>query len=203
MGKLKAIGIMILPELVFATNNKHKTEEVGKLLLNQYKVLSLKDIGCDVDIPETGSSFAENAELKSSYVIENFKLDCFADDSGLEIDALGNEPGIYSARYSGVRDDVENLNLVLRKMEGVTNRKAHFKTVISLSKGNKKYLFEGVVYGNITQVPIGEDGFGYDPIFIPTGYDRTFAQMSMVEKNTISHRAIAMKKLIAFLKEQK
>lgn len=202
MGKLKAIGIMILPELVFATNNKHKTEEVGKLLLNEYKVLNLKDIGCDVDIPETGSSFAENAELKSSYVIENFKLDCFADDSGLEIDALGNEPGIYSARYSGVRDDVENLNLVLRKMEGVTDRKAHFKTVISLNKGNKKHLFEGVVYGSITQTPIGEDGFGYDPIFIPNGYDRTFAQMSMAEKNAISHRAIAMKKLIAFLKEQ-
>ena len=202
MGEFKAIGIMILPELVFATNNKHKTEEVGKLLLNQYKVLNLKDIGCDVDIPETGSSFAENAELKSTYVTENFKLDCFADDSGLEIDALDNEPGIYSARYSGVRDDVENLNLVLRKMEGLANRKAHFKTVVSLNKNNKKYLFEGVIYGNITHVAMGEDGFGYDPIFMPTGYDRTFAQMSMAEKNTISHRAIAMKKLIAFLKEQ-
>ncbi|NRF38935.1 RdgB/HAM1 family non-canonical purine NTP pyrophosphatase [Pedobacter foliorum] len=193
---------MILPELVFATNNKHKAEEVGKFLINQYKVLNLKDIGCDVDIPETGNSFAANAELKSSYVTENFKLDCFADDSGLEIDALDNEPGIYSARYSGVRDDVANLNLVLRKMEGVANRKAHFKTVISLNKNNRKYLFEGVVYGNITHTPIGEDGFGYDPIFMPDGYDRTFAQMSMTEKNAISHRAIAMKKLIAFLKEQ-
>ncbi|WP_214226879.1 RdgB/HAM1 family non-canonical purine NTP pyrophosphatase [Pedobacter sp. B4-66] len=193
---------MILPELVFATNNKHKAEEVGKLLINQYKVLNLKDIGCDVDIPETGNSFAANAELKSSYVTENFKLDCFADDSGLEIDALNNEPGIYSARYSGVRDDLENLNLVLRKMEGITNRKAHFKTVISLNKNNRKYLFEGVVYGNITHAPIGDDGFGYDPIFMPDGYDRTFAQMSMTEKNAISHRAIAMKKLIAFLKEQ-
>lgn len=193
---------MILPELVFATNNKHKAEEVGKLLINQYKVLNLKDIGCYVDIPETGDSFAENAELKSSYVTENFKLDCFADDSGLEIDALDNEPGIYSARYSGVRDDVENLNLVLRKMDGVANRKAHFKTVISLNKNNRKYLFEGVVYGNITYTPIGDDGFGYDPIFMPDGYDRTFAQMSMTEKNAISHRAIAMKKLIAFLKEQ-
>ncbi|NQX54779.1 RdgB/HAM1 family non-canonical purine NTP pyrophosphatase [Pedobacter panaciterrae] len=193
---------MMLPELVFATNNKHKTEEIGKLLVNQYKVLNLKDIGCDVDIPETGNSFAENAELKSSYVTDNFKLNCFADDSGLEIEALDNEPGIYSARYSGVRDDLENLNLVLKKMEGKTNRKAHFKTVISLNQNNKNYLFEGVVYGNITQTPIGDEGFGYDPIFMPIGYDRTFAQMSMTEKNEISHRAIAMKKLIAFLKEQ-
>ncbi|MEJ2904483.1 RdgB/HAM1 family non-canonical purine NTP pyrophosphatase [Pedobacter panaciterrae] len=192
----------MLPELVFATNNKHKTEEIGKLLVNQYKVLNLKDIGCDVDIPETGNSFAENAELKSSYVTDNFKLNCFADDSGLEIEALDNEPGIYSARYSGVRDDLENLNLVLKKMEGKTNRKAHFKTVISLNQNNKNYLFEGVVYGNITQTPIGDEGFGYDPIFMPIGYDRTFAQMSMTEKNEISHRAIAMKKLIAFLKEQ-
>jgi len=193
---------MMIPELVFATNNKHKTEEIGKLLVNQYKVLNLKDIGCDVDIPETGNSFAENAELKSSYVTDNFKLNCFADDSGLEIEALDNEPGIYSARYSGVRDDLENLNLVLKKMEGKTNRKAHFKTVISLNQNNKNYLFEGVVYGNITQTPIGDEGFGYDPIFMPIGYDRTFAQMSMTEKNEISHRAIAMKKLIAFLKEQ-
>jgi XTP/dITP diphosphohydrolase len=192
---------MILPELVFATNNKHKTEEIGKLLVDQYKVLNLKDIGCDVDIPETGNSFAENAQLKSSYVTDNFKLDCFADDSGLEIDALDNEPGIYSARYSGVRDDRENLNLVLKKMEGKTNRKAHFKTVISLNQNNKNYLFEGVVYGNIIQTPIGDSGFGYDPIFMPVGYDKTFAQMSMAEKNKISHRAIAMKKLIAFLRE--
>ena len=193
---------MMLPELVFATNNKHKTEEIGNLLVNQYKVLNLKDIGCDVDIPETGDSFAENAKLKTSYVTDNFDLDCFADDSGLEIEALNNEPGIYSARYSGVRDDLENLNLVLKKMEGETNRKAHFKTVISLNKGNKNYLFEGIVYGSIIQTPIGQDGFGYDPIFMPLGYDRTFAQMSMAEKNEISHRAIAMKKLIAFLKEQ-
>ena len=193
---------MMLPELVFATNNKHKTEEIGNLLVNQYKVLNLKDIGCDVDIPETGDSFAENAKLKTSYVTDNFDLDCFADDSGLEIEALNNEPGIYSARYSGVRDDLKNLNLVLKKMEGETNRKAHFKTVISLNKGNKNYLFEGIVYGNIIQTPIGQDGFGYDPIFMPLGYDRTFAQMSMAEKNEISHRAIAMKKLIAFLKEQ-
>nr|WP_068891410.1 RdgB/HAM1 family non-canonical purine NTP pyrophosphatase [Pedobacter panaciterrae] len=193
---------MILPELVFATNNKHKAEEIGKLLLNQYKILNLKDIGCDVDIPETGNSFAENAQLKSSYVTDNFKLDCFADDSGLEIEVLGNEPGIYSARYSGVRDDAGNLNLVLKKMEGKTNRNAHFKTVISLNKNSRNYFFEGVIYGNITQTPIGDEGFGYDPIFMPIGYDRTFAQMTMAEKNEISHRAIAMKKLIAFLKEQ-
>ncbi|WP_133577667.1 RdgB/HAM1 family non-canonical purine NTP pyrophosphatase [Pedobacter metabolipauper] len=191
-----------MPELVFATNNKYKTEEVGKLLENQYRVLNLTDIGCLVDIPETGDSFEENAALKSSYVAEHYQMDCFADDSGLEIDALNNEPGIFSARYSGERDDRKNLELVLSKLTGVENRKAHFKTVISLVKGDENFFFEGVVYGNIRETPVGDQGFGYDPIFEPEGYDRTFAQMSMAEKNEISHRAIAMKKLIAFLKDQ-
>ncbi|TDQ07676.1 XTP/dITP diphosphohydrolase [Pedobacter metabolipauper] len=192
----------MIPELVFATNNKYKTEEVGKLLENQYRVLNLTDIGCLVDIPETGDSFEENAALKSSYVAEHYQMDCFADDSGLEIDALNNEPGIFSARYSGERDDRKNLELVLSKLTGVENRKAHFKTVISLVKGDENFFFEGVVYGNIRETPVGDQGFGYDPIFEPEGYDRTFAQMSMAEKNEISHRAIAMKKLIAFLKDQ-
>lgn len=189
-------------ELVFATNNKHKTEEVGNLLRGQYKVLNLNDIGCAVDIPETGSTFAENAALKSSYVVENYKLDCFADDSGLEIEALNQEPGIYSARYSGVRDDAANLKLVLQKMEGQRNRNARFRTVISLFKDQKHYLFEGVIKGQIAEQPIGTQGFGYDPIFVPEGYKESFAQMSMEQKNEISHRAIAMRKLIAFLKEQ-
>nr|WP_222943851.1 RdgB/HAM1 family non-canonical purine NTP pyrophosphatase [Pedobacter sp. N36a] len=192
----------MITELVFATNNKHKTEEVGNLLRGQYKVLNLSDIGCHVDIPETGSTFAENATLKSQYVLENYHLDCFADDSGLEIAALNQEPGIYSARYSGVKDDAANLNLVLQKMEGQRNRKARFKTVVSLFKNQQNYLFEGIINGHIAEKPMGTQGFGYDPIFVPEGYDLSFAQMSMEQKNEISHRAIAMRKLIAFLKEQ-
>lgn len=192
----------MIQELVFATNNKHKTEEIQTLLGNQYRILNLIDIGCTVDIPETGDSFEENATLKSSYVAEHYHLDCFADDSGLEIDELNNEPGIYSARYSGVKNDQINLEVVLEKMKGVVNRAAHFKTVISLIRNGENFLFEGIIHGTIRQTPAGDQGFGYDPIFEPAGYDTTFAQMSMAEKNRISHRAIAMKKLIAFLKEQ-
>lgn len=188
-------------ELVFATNNQHKTEEVRNLLLNEYKVLNLNDIGCTTDIPETGDTFAENATLKSRYVADHYQMDCFGDDSGLEIEALNQEPGIFSARYSGVRDDQENLRLVLSKMEGQSNRKARFRTVISLIKGGEVFLFEGVVNGTIRKIPTGEKGFGYDPIFEPAGYDHTFAEMSMEQKNQISHRALAMNKLITFLKE--
>jgi len=188
-------------ELVFATNNAHKTEEVAKILAPNYKVLNLKDINCLVDIPETGSSFAENATLKSTYVFENFGLDCFADDSGLEVDALNNEPGIYSARYSGVKDDAINLQFLLKNLADETNRKARFKTVISLLKDGKNHLFEGVIEGTIRTSPTGTNGFGYDPIFQPNGYDITFADMDMAEKNKISHRALAMQKLIEFLKK--
>ncbi|MCX2478903.1 non-canonical purine NTP diphosphatase [Pedobacter sp. MC2016-15] len=189
-------------QLVFATNNQHKTNEVRTLLAGQYEVLNLTDIGCTTDIPETADSFAGNAELKSSFVAENFKLDCFADDSGLEVEALNNEPGIYSARYAGGRSDEANLNLVLQKLEGVQNRKARFKTVVSLIRDGEKFLFEGTIAGTIREKPTGGNGFGYDPIFQPDGYDCTFAEMDMAEKNQISHRAIAMRKLIAFLKEE-
>lgn len=189
-------------QLVFATNNQHKTNEVGTLLAGQYQVLNLTDIGCTTDIPETADSFAGNAELKSSFVAENFKLDCFADDSGLEVEALNNEPGIYSARYAGGRSDEANLNLVLQKLEGVQNRKARFRTVISLIRDGERFLFEGTIAGTIREKPTGGNGFGYDPIFQPDGYDCTFAEMDMAEKNQISHRAIAMRKLIAFLKEE-
>ncbi|TKC61039.1 non-canonical purine NTP diphosphatase [Pedobacter hiemivivus] len=190
-------------ELVFATNNQHKTQEVRNLLLNDYNVLNLNDIGCTTDIPETGSTFAENATLKSSYVVEHYHIDCFADDSGLEVEALNQEPGIFSARYSGGRDDQANLTLVLQKMEGQTNRKARFRTVISLMREGENFLFEGIVNGTIRETPTGAQGFGYDPIFVPDGYDHSFAEMSMEQKNQISHRALAMKKLISFLKEQK
>ena len=183
-------------QLVFATNNIHKTEEVSRILAPKYAVLNLTDIGCDVDIPETGNTFAENATLKSSYVVEHYSLDCFADDSGLEVEALNNEPGIFSARYSGKRGDVENMYYLLQKMQGITNRNARFKTVISLIKDGTNSLFEGVIYGTLRTEPIGDSGFGYDPIFEPNGYDLTFAQMDIAEKNKISHRALAMKKLI-------
>lgn len=198
MGKFATTEVM--NQLVFATNNINKTKEVSMLLSPQYQVLNLIDIGCLTDIAETGVSFAENATLKSSYVTEHFKLDCFADDSGLEVEALNNEPGIFSARYSGARGDELNLNYLLTKMHGITNRKARFRTVISLMKGGKNYLFEGLINGVLRTEPIGTAGFGYDPIFQPDGYTETFAQMPMEKKNEISHRAIAMRKLIDFLK---
>jgi XTP/dITP diphosphohydrolase len=193
--------IEMMKQLVFATNNVKKTEEVRAILFPAYEVLNLSDIGCLVDIPETGSTFAENATLKSTYVVNHYQLNCFADDSGLEVSALNNEPGIYSARYSGSRGDERNLNYLLSKMEGVTDRKARFRTVISLMQNGKNYLFEGVIEGQLTTQPMGDMGFGYDPIFQPDGYTQTFAQMSLEKKNEISHRAIAMQKLIAFLKE--
>ena len=191
-----------MKDLVFATNNQYKADEVSKLLDGQYKILTLKDIGCDFDIPETGSTFAENAALKSSYIFENYNLDCFGDDSGLQIDALNDEPGIFSARYSGVRDDQKNLELVLEKMSGVLDRKARFTTVISLAQAGQNHFFEGIIEGVITNKPTGDKGFGYDPIFQPNGYDLTFAEMTISQKNEISHRAIAMSKLIEFLKYQ-
>jgi len=192
----------MIKQLVFATNNVNKTKEVSNLLAGQYEVLNLKDIGCTTDIPETADTFAGNAGLKSRFVVENFNLDCFADDSGLEVEALNNEPGIYSARYAGQRGDEANLELVLQKMQGQQNRTARFITVISLIQNGEEFLFEGVIQGTIRESPAGNNGFGYDPVFQPDGYQITFAEMDMEQKNKISHRAIAMRKLIVFLKEQ-
>jgi XTP/dITP diphosphohydrolase len=191
-----------MKQLVFATNNQYKTEEVKTLLSGKYEVLNLRDIGCSTDIPETADSFAGNAGLKSRFVFERYQLDCFGDDSGLEVEALNNEPGIYSARYAGERGDRANLELVLQKMEGQENRKARFRTVISLLQNGEEYLFEGTINGTLRTVPVGTNGFGYDPIFEPEGYQQTFAEMDMAQKNEISHRAIAMAKLIEFLKQQ-
>jgi len=188
-----------MKKLVFATNNEHKTAEIRLALSGKYEVLNLQDIGCEEDIPETAETFEGNASLKSKYVVENFKLDCFADDSGLEVAALNNEPGIYSARYSGSRDSLENIQLFLQKLEGQNNRKARFKTVISLMLNGENHIFEGVINGKITEGLSGSKGFGYDPIFQPDGYDITFAEMDMSEKNKISHRAIALNKMIEFL----
>lgn len=187
-------------DLVFASNNQHKTEEVQAIIGDDIVLKSLNDIGCFDEIPETGNTFAENAGQKSRYVYERYHCDCFADDSGLEIDALNFEPGVHSAHYSGSRDFEKNMQLVLDRLAGKTNRKARFKTVISLILDGKEHLFEGSVEGNITEQRSGSKGFGYDPIFKPDGYDISFAEMDPAEKNRISHRAKAMEKLISFLK---
>jgi XTP/dITP diphosphohydrolase len=187
-------------QLVFATNNRHKLDEVAAKTGDQIKLLSLEDIGCFEDIPETGNTFRENASIKSRYIYNGYNLDCFGDDSGLEIDALNGEPGVYSARYAGTHGDHEaNMDKVLEKLAGETNRKARFRTVISLIMNGEEYFFEGTVEGTIRNVRSGSKGFGYDPIFQPDGYYITFAEMTMDEKNMISHRARAVEKLIAFL----
>jgi XTP/dITP diphosphohydrolase len=187
-------------QLVFATNNLHKLAEVQSKVGHQFDILSLEDIGCHEDIEETGLTLDENASIKSNYIYKNYKVNCFGDDTGLEIFALNNEPGVYSARYSGERDFVKNMDLVLTKMQGISNRKARFRTVISLILDDKEYLFEGVVDGTIRTEPTGNGGFGYDPIFEPEGYKTTFAEMDLAEKNKMSHRGRAMQKLIDFLK---
>jgi len=189
-------------ELVFASNNQHKVEEVQAMIGSNISLKSLNDIGCLDEIPETGDTFAENAGQKSRYVFERYHLDCFADDSGLEIDALGGDPGVNSAHYSGSRDFEDNMNLVLERLTGKTDRKARFKTVISLIKGGKEHLFEGSIEGTITTVRSGSKGFGYDPIFVPDGFNISFAEMAPEEKNRISHRAKAMEKLIRFLNSE-
>jgi XTP/dITP diphosphohydrolase len=189
-------------ELVFASSNEHKVKEIREITGADIILKSLNDIACFDDIPETGSTFAENAGQKSRYIFDRYACNCFSDDSGLEIDALNGEPGVYSARYSGSRDFEQNMQLVLNKMEGQKDRNARFKTVISLILNGKEHYFEGSIEGNITLKKSGSKGFGYDPIFKPDGYEISFAEMDPAEKNRISHRAIAIKKLIRFLKTQ-
>ena len=189
-----------MKQLVFATNNRHKLEEVASKITGQIELLSLDDIGCSDDIEETGVTFNENASIKSNFIYRKYKLNCFGDDSGLEIDALNGEPGIYSARYAGTHGDHDaNIDKVLDKMQDKTDRRARFRTVISLIWEASEYFFEGTIEGTIRTERSGTKGFGYDPVFAPEGYDITFAEMSMDEKNHISHRAKAMEKLIAFL----
>lgn len=187
-------------ELVFATNNVHKLEEVQAIVGDKFKIKSLADIDCHDDIPETGETFQENAQQKTDYLVNKYAMNCFGDDSGLEIDALNGEPGVYSARYSGSRDMERNIDLVLEKLGDNPNRTARFKTVISLYLNGQQYFFEGAIEGTIIKERKGEKGFGYDPIFIPNGYDRTFAEMSAEDKNAISHRSIAVSKMADFLK---
>lgn len=188
-------------KLVFATNNQHKLFEVQKLLGESIDLLSLKDINCADEIPEDYYTLEENALQKAQYIFQKYNLDCFADDTGLEIEALNGEPGVLSARYAGNSKDSEaNMKKVLQDLEGKLNRKARFRTVISLILNKKEYLFEGIVEGEILTQKTGQDGFGYDPIFKPNGYSESFAEMSIEEKNTISHRAMATKKLVEFLR---
>ncbi len=186
-------------DLVFATNNKNKLQEVRSILAGKINILSLSDINCEQEIPETGVTFHENASQKSHYVVDHYHTNCFADDSGLEVEALNNEPGVSSARYSGSRDMGQNMDLLLKNLADKSNRKAAFVTVISLLLDGKEYFFEGRVKGEIILSKRGGQGFGYDPVFIPEGYSKTFAEMTGEEKNAISHRAIAVKKLIDFL----
>jgi XTP/dITP diphosphohydrolase len=186
--------------IVFATNNAHKIKEVRSLLPPGFSLLTLKDIDCDDELPETGNSFQANASQKATYVYEKFGVDCFADDSGLEVNALRGEPGVHSARYAGPRaGSEENVTRLLYEMKGITDRSARFRTVIALIRNGEQHFFEGIINGTIAESAIGSEGFGYDPVFIPENSTKTFAEMTPEEKNAISHRAIAIKKLVVFL----
>lgn len=198
-------------KIVFATNNQHKLQEIREILGNQFEILSLADIGCHEDIPETGNTLEANAHQKAEYIFDHYHIDCFADDTGLEVDALGGAPGVHSARYAEGTDHNSEANMakLLRELGDNDNRKARFRTVISLIQmegGNpvcsREYQFEGVVEGRIDREKHGSEGFGYDPVFIPEGYDKSFAELGEEIKNQISHRARAVKKLAEWLKTE-
>ena len=187
-------------EIVIATNNKHKVEEIRSLVGDRIKIISLSELGCKEDIPETGETLEENARQKARYIWEKYGKDCFADDTGLMVDALDGKPGVYSARFAGEKCSFDdNIDLMLEMMEGKTNRKAYFSTVICLIEQGEEKLFEGSCLGSILTERYGRGGFGYDPIFIPDGYGESFAEMSLEEKNKISHRGKATDKLIKYL----
>ena len=189
-----------MEELVIATHNKHKLDEIQKLLGDRIKLISLRDLGCNEDIPETGTTLKENAYQKAKYVWEKYKKNCFADDTGLMVEALDGAPGVYSARYAGERCSFDdNIDLLLENMEGKTNRNASFETVVCLIEDGKEQYFEGRCEGCILTERYGKGGFGYDPIFMPNGYGESFAEISMEEKNKISHRGKATAKLIKYL----
>lgn len=187
-------------KIVFATNNLHKIEEIQALLPSNIEILSLESIGCFEEIPETAATIEENAIMKANYVLQKYGYACFADDTGLEVEILNGEPGVYSARYAGeARNAADNMDKLLQKLEGKSNRNAQFKTVICLNINGFQELFLGIAKGQITTQKAGSSGFGYDPIFCPDHYDVTFAQLSLDEKNRISHRAKAASLLIDFL----
>ncbi len=190
-------------KLVFATHNHNKAHEIQALLNDQIELITLDEIQCFEEIPETAATLEGNAKMKAAYVVEQFNMNCFADDTGLEIEALNNEPGVYSARFAGEdRDPEKNMALVLEKLRDKSNRKARFRTVISLCWEGEFHEFEGIVEGEITTEKSGAKGFGYDPIFKPENSEKTFAEMDLTEKNTMSHRARAFEKMVAFLNEE-
>ena len=192
-------------KIVFATNNQHKLSEIRSILGDSIEVLSLKDIGCDVDIPETGTTLEENALQKAQYIYDHYHMDCFADDTGLEVDALNGAPGVYSARYAGGEghDSEANMTKLLHELGENNNRKARFRTVIALIQQEEVHEFGGIVTGQIIRERRGGEGFGYDPIFQPDGYDHTFAELGIEVKNQISHRARATAKLADFILKKK
>jgi len=190
------------PVICFATNNAHKIKEIKDLLEDDYEVVGLKNIGCHEELPETQATLEGNSKQKAAHVWEHYQVNCFADDTGLEVEALSGEPGVYSARYAGPQRDSEgNMQLLLEKMQGQKQREAQFRTVVTLVLDGVYHQFEGVAKGNIRKQKSGDGGFGYDPIFEPTGYSITFAEMSLEDKNQISHRGIAIRKLVDFLKK--
>lgn len=193
-----------MQQLVFATNNAHKLGELRRMLAGRYHVVGLADIDCHDDIPEDADSFEGNALAKAQWVLDRYGLDCIADDSGLEVDALGGQPGIHSARFAGNdHDDAANNALLLSRLEGVVDRRARFRTVIVLvRKGTGPVYFHGTVEGSIIDEPRGKDGFGYDPLFVPEGWNKTFAEASPDEKNSVSHRGRAVRELCRFLFRQ-
>lgn len=190
-------------ELLLATHNSHKKEEISKLLPNRFIIKALNDYNLFDEIQETGLTFDENAKIKAEYGFLKTSIPCFSDDSGLVVEALNNEPGIYSARYAGTGNSQDNINKVLKNLERISNRNAYFICVISFVFQNEIHFFEGRVYGEILTQQIGKEGFGYDPIFKPLGFEKTFSEMTSEEKNAISHRSIAMKKFIEFLENSK
>lgn len=188
-------------KLVFASTNKNKIKEIQLLLPTEIQLLSLNDIGCIKEIPETADTIEGNAILKADYVTQNYGYNCFADDTGLEVEALNGEPGVYSARYAGEQKDAnENMDKLLANLKDKSNRNAQFKTVIALNIDGKQELFTGIIKGKISTEKIGTNGFGYDPIFIAEGYDKTFAELTISDKSNISHRGLAVKQLIDFMK---
>jgi XTP/dITP diphosphohydrolase len=189
-------------QIVFASNNKNKIKEIQLLLPDSIQILSLEDIGCTEDIPETATTIEGNAILKANYVTQKYGYECFADDSGLEVDALNGEPGVFSARYAGEpKNDENNIDKLLSNLKGIENKSANFKTVICLNSKGEQHLFTGIINGTIIEERIGTNGFGYDPIFVADGYQKTFAELALEEKARISHRGIAVQKLIHFLQQ--
>lgn len=189
-------------KICFATNNANKVKEVQQMLGSEFEILSLKEIGCKEELPEEQDTLEGNSEQKARYVYDNYGINCFADDTGLEVDALAGAPGVYSARYAGPqRSSQDNMHKLLASLEDKDNRKAQFRTVVSLMLAGELHQFEGVVRGSILLQEQGKGGFGYDPLFSPEGHEQTFAEMDMQEKNQISHRGRAIRKLVAFLKK--